>query len=165
MDFNLTDDQRAIEEAARAFAAAELAPHSARWDEERSASARYIAESLFRKGMADAARAWHYRAIAECPGVREPYLHMLRLAYNLSDWPLGFCMTDMALRISEKSGSYLTEAEAWGPEIYDLGAIAAYWLGMYERARDWARAALALQPDNARLAGNLRLIEEKIEEG
>ncbi len=35
MDFNLTDDQRAIEDAAQAFAAAELAPHSARWDEEK----------------------------------------------------------------------------------------------------------------------------------
>jgi alkylation response protein AidB-like acyl-CoA dehydrogenase len=34
MDFNLTEDQRAIEDAARAFATAELAPHSARWDEE-----------------------------------------------------------------------------------------------------------------------------------
>ena len=34
MDFNLTDDQRAIEDAARAFATAELAPHSARWDAE-----------------------------------------------------------------------------------------------------------------------------------
>ncbi len=35
MDFNLTDDQRAIEDAARVFAAEEMAPHSARWDEER----------------------------------------------------------------------------------------------------------------------------------
>jgi hypothetical protein len=35
MDFNLTDDQRAIEDAARAFAEAELAPHSACWDEEK----------------------------------------------------------------------------------------------------------------------------------
>ena len=34
MDFALTEDQRALEDAARAFAAAELAPHSARWDEE-----------------------------------------------------------------------------------------------------------------------------------
>ena len=34
MDFNLTEDQRAIEDAARAFAMAELAPHSARWDED-----------------------------------------------------------------------------------------------------------------------------------
>ncbi len=34
MDFNLSDDQAAIFETARAFAAAELAPHSARWDAE-----------------------------------------------------------------------------------------------------------------------------------
>jgi len=34
MDFSLSDDQRAVEDAARSFAAAELAPHSARWDAE-----------------------------------------------------------------------------------------------------------------------------------
>lgn len=33
MDFALTDDQRAIQDAARAFAEAEMAPHSAEWDE------------------------------------------------------------------------------------------------------------------------------------
>jgi len=35
MDFALNDDQRAIQEAARAFADAELAPHSAEWDEHK----------------------------------------------------------------------------------------------------------------------------------
>ena len=35
MDFNLSDDQRAIQDLARAFAAAELAPHAARWDEDK----------------------------------------------------------------------------------------------------------------------------------
>lgn len=35
MDFDLTEDQRAIEDAAHAFADAELAPHSARWDAEK----------------------------------------------------------------------------------------------------------------------------------
>jgi hypothetical protein len=34
VDFALSEDERALEDAARAFAAAELAPHSARWDEE-----------------------------------------------------------------------------------------------------------------------------------
>ena len=34
MDFQLNEDQQAIQDAARAFAADELAPHSARWDEE-----------------------------------------------------------------------------------------------------------------------------------
>ncbi|MGH6986295.1 MAG: acyl-CoA dehydrogenase family protein [Caulobacteraceae bacterium] len=35
MDFALSEDQRAIQASARDFAEAELAPHSARWDEER----------------------------------------------------------------------------------------------------------------------------------
>ncbi|MDQ0464550.1 alkylation response protein AidB-like acyl-CoA dehydrogenase [Caulobacter ginsengisoli] len=35
MDFSLTDDQRAIQEMALAFARDEMAPHSARWDEEK----------------------------------------------------------------------------------------------------------------------------------
>ena len=35
MDFTLSEDQQAIFETARAFAASELAPHSARWDEEK----------------------------------------------------------------------------------------------------------------------------------
>ncbi|MBI1408043.1 MAG: acyl-CoA dehydrogenase [Caulobacter sp.] len=34
MDFSLSDDQRAIQEMAQAFARDELAPHAARWDEE-----------------------------------------------------------------------------------------------------------------------------------
>jgi len=35
MNFSLTDEQRAIQETARAFAAAEMAPFAARWDEEK----------------------------------------------------------------------------------------------------------------------------------
>jgi len=35
MDFTLSEDQRAIQDAARAFAEAELAPRSAAWDEEK----------------------------------------------------------------------------------------------------------------------------------
>jgi hypothetical protein len=35
MDFELSEEQRAILETARAFAQAQMAPHSARWDEEK----------------------------------------------------------------------------------------------------------------------------------
>ena len=35
MNFDLTEDQSAIRDAARAFSDAELAPHAARWDEEK----------------------------------------------------------------------------------------------------------------------------------
>ena len=33
MDFELTEDQRAVEDAARRFAVEKLAPHAAQWDE------------------------------------------------------------------------------------------------------------------------------------
>jgi alkylation response protein AidB-like acyl-CoA dehydrogenase len=35
MDFTLNEDQQAIQDMARSFAEAEMAPHSARWDEEK----------------------------------------------------------------------------------------------------------------------------------
>ena len=35
MDFQLSEDQRAIQDAARAFSEAELAPHAPRWDEDK----------------------------------------------------------------------------------------------------------------------------------
>lgn len=35
MDFNLSDEQRAFQDAARAFALGEMAPYAARWDEEK----------------------------------------------------------------------------------------------------------------------------------
>ena len=35
MNFNLTEDQRAIQDVARAFSDAEFAPHAARWDDEK----------------------------------------------------------------------------------------------------------------------------------
>lgn len=36
MDFELNEDQRAFQDAARAFARAEMAPHAAQWDEEKT---------------------------------------------------------------------------------------------------------------------------------
>src|SRR3546814_10964454 len=35
MDFELSPEQKAIRDVARSFAEAELAPHAARWDEEK----------------------------------------------------------------------------------------------------------------------------------
>jgi alkylation response protein AidB-like acyl-CoA dehydrogenase len=40
MDFELTEDQRAFADTARAFAQAKLAPHAAEWDREASSRAK-----------------------------------------------------------------------------------------------------------------------------
>ena len=45
MDFDLTEDQRAFQETARAFARERLAPHASRWDEEKHFPAAELREA------------------------------------------------------------------------------------------------------------------------
>lgn len=135
---------------------------SAVWGEERSAAMRFIASSFQDKGDDMSAKKWLFRAIAECPSVREPYLQMARLGYMQADWPLVMFMVEEALKITQKSGSYLFEPETWGYPLYDLGAIACYRLDLFAKSCDYAREACRLAPDDRRLQKNLELIEMKI---
>lgn len=139
-----------------------LSLKSAVWDEERCASMRYIARSLQLGGDVKQAKLWLYKAIAECPNVREPYLQTAKLGYLEGDWPLVFFMVEKALAIKRKSGSYLTEPEAWDYSLYDLGAISLYRLGLFEKAREYALAAISHRPEDPRLKRNLELIEQKL---
>jgi len=148
---------KAIEELKR-----HLSLPSATWDEERCASMRYISKCYQNKHDIKQAKLWLYRAVAECPRVREPYLQLAELGYLESDWPLVYLMTEKGLGITQPSGSYLHEPAAWGYRLYDLGAISCYRLGLYEKSYEYARAACDMEPDNRRLASNLELIRLKL---
>lgn len=135
---------------------------SAVWDEERSASMRFIANCYQAKREMLEARYWLYKAIAECPSVREPYLAMARLGYIESDWSLVYLMTTEGLKITEKSGSYLLELDAWGYSFYDLAAIACYRIDLFKLSLDYAQKACEMQPSDERLKQNVNLIRLKV---
>lgn len=134
------------------------------WTEERSAGMRFIAKSYQEKKDIFSAKSWLYKAIAECPHIREPYIYMARIGYSENNWPLVFLMTTEALKITQQTGSYLLEPDCWGYEPYDLGAISTYQLGLYKQSYAYAKSAYELSPENARLKNNLELIELKINE-
>ncbi len=135
-----------------------LAMPSARWDEERGAAMRFISQSHEAKGARVEARAWLYRAIAECPGVRDPYLAMAALGYREENWPMTYAMAKKGLEITRPSGSYLVEDESWGPALNDYCAVAAYRLGLYEEALVNAISALGMDASNPRLRHNVEAI-------
>ncbi len=137
---------------------------TAKWAEERSASMRCIASAYQAKGETEYEKQWLFRAIAECPSVREPYYDMLRLCYRQGDWTLGALMAKSALAVTQKSGSYLTEAAAWGAAVYDFGAIAYYHIGLYGQAHEYIQTACSLSPNDKRLLNNLALIRAKTQE-
>ena len=139
-----------------------LALPTATWEEERCASMRLIADSYQAQGYQKEARNWYYKAIAECPGIREPYCDFALFGYRTSNWPLVFAMGLQGLKITSKTGSYLVEEKSWGPFLHDLVSIAAFQMGMFPQALEQARKALALNPLDERLQGNVARIESKV---
>ncbi|BBY62970.1 tetratricopeptide repeat-containing glycosyltransferase [Mycolicibacterium helvum] len=136
---------------------------AATWDVERCAAMRFISRSYQAKGEGMQAEVWLYRAVAECPQSREPFYAMAILAYLRKDWSLVMSMVEKTLAITDDVSGYLRDEVCWGASPHDLGAIACYWLGLYERSRDYAATALEIEPDDQRLADNLRLAVEKLE--
>ncbi|MFT9077295.1 glycosyltransferase [Ethanoligenens sp.] len=134
---------------------------TARWDEERCASMRFLARCFLAEGDAWSTRSWLYRAIAECPQAREPYWEAAKIAYRWQNWPLLYGMTCEGLSIQQSSGSYLVEPDAWGYALYDFRAIADWQLGLYAQAENDAAAALAIRPADTRLRENLKCIHAK----
>ena len=135
-----------------------LALPTARWADERAASMRYIAKAYAQKGEPERARDWYFQAIAQAPHLREPWMDMAWLAYDQGQWDGVLYFTAQALDIQERTRSYITEAEAWGSAPHDLRSIAFYQTGRLSQALEEAEKALALSPEDQRLAGNVAIL-------
>lgn len=138
-----------------------LSMPTATWADERCASMRYIARSYAQKGESLTARNWYLQAIAQAPHLREPYLDLAMLLYEEENWEGVLYFTACALEILQRPRTYICEAAPWGSLPHDLRAIAFYRTGRIPTALEEARKALALEPENPRLQGNVALLEEK----
>lgn len=141
-----------------------LALPRAQWSEERCASMRWIAKAEQQLGEINEAYRWYFRAVAEAPNMREPYIEFAQLGYAQGDWSTVLAMTSAALRITEKSRCYVNMGYAWDHTPDDLAAIACFQLGMYQRALIHTQNALSYAPENERLRNNLTCIQQKIKD-
>lgn len=140
---------------------AHLSNKNSTWAEERCASMRHIGYCYRQLCSNDEAFRWYYRAIAEAPHLREPYVDCAYAAYENGNWPLAFCMTQEALKIKICKNDYINMGYAWDETCDMICSIACYWLGMYKLSLLHAKAALEHNPQSSLLAENLKLIEIK----
>jgi glycosyltransferase involved in cell wall biosynthesis len=134
----------------------------ATWKEERCASMRWIAKSYLELGDYKNAYKWYYRAIAELPTMRDPYVEFALCCYRRQDFLTCWYMAEEALKIQSKSAFYINMGYAWDFTPHDLAAISSYQLGMFRRSSEHANAALLLDPQNERLSKNHRIVQEKL---
>lgn len=135
---------------------------SATWRDERCASMRFLARACYNLGMQDEQQQWIFRAIAEAPYMREPWLLASMVAAQKKEWAGSLYFAEKALEIKERSMSYINEAESWGARPYDLAAIASYYLGLYEKAFDYGKKAVEAEPDNKRIADNFKFYKDAL---
>ncbi|MGL4338760.1 MAG: tetratricopeptide repeat-containing glycosyltransferase [Turicibacter sp.] len=139
-----------------------LSLETATWREERCASMRWIAHSYQKIGKIQEAYAWYYKAIAELPSMRDPYIEFAKLAYREEDWLTTYYLVQESLKIRSKSTSYVNMGYSWDYTPYDLGAISSYHLGMYKLALEYAKEALRLNSKDERLIDNVKIIKNKL---
>lgn len=135
----------------------------ATWPDERCASMRFISRCYKEKKDYNKASEWLYKAIAESPYTREPYVEMAMLKFQQQNWPAVYHMCSETLKITSKNITYINEPFSWDSTIFDLASISCYYLGLLDDAFKYSNEAIKLDPKNKRLLGNNQLIKKKIE--
>jgi glycosyltransferase involved in cell wall biosynthesis len=137
-----------------------LNPSISFWDEERSASMRFIARAYGALGNRVEQKKWLYQAMAETPFLREPYMELAYIAYSEQNWPALYFYTTEALSIKNKTLQYVNEPFAWDYTPYDFAALACHNLGMSDKAIPYSLEAMKMLPDDERLKRNHHFYEE-----
>jgi FkbM family methyltransferase len=75
-----------------------------------------------------------------------------------NDWLGCYYACERALAIRERVRRYQSFSYAWGERAHDIASVAAWYLGMKEKAAEYLRAALAVNPGGERLQSNARFI-------
>lgn len=139
-----------------------LALPTAQWREERCSSLRYIARCHKNKGELDHAMTWAVKATQEWPWSREPWLELARVANAARDWNTCYWAVRKCLEIKQRGMTYMSDGACWGVEPYDLGALAAYYAGLYTQALELGQQALDLNPTDVRLQNNMQFYQDKL---
>lgn len=121
----------------------------AQWRPERAWSMRYLAKML-----PEEREHWLLRAVAEYPEGREPWVDLAKHYHEKQWWASCYWAATRALAIESKPLLYLNEEEAWSFLPWDLAALSAYHMKMYDKAVEFNEQALLLNSSDKRLIAN-----------
>lgn len=134
---------------------------SAKWQEERCASMRFISRCYKNMGQPRQAVEWAIKATMEWSSTREPWLELARAAHAAQDWRTCLWAATKGLDITNRSMSYISDGACWGWELYDHAALSSFYLGAYTDALRYGHLAVEADPVQQRLQTNLAFYKEK----
>ena len=135
-----------------------LSLKTATWKDERAASMRFIARCYKYLKRYEEAKMWLNNAINEAPYLRDAYVEMAFLEYELNNFSAvkKYCL--LALNIKTHEKTYINEPFSFDYTIYDLLSISTFYLGEMDESLKWVNIAIKLEPNNKRLLNNKKII-------
>lgn len=146
-----------------AEAVAELQRHQAfpapGYTPERAAGLSIIGECYDHLGMSVEAEAAFLRACAEHPYGREPWLALARRYLAGNSFAGAYWAARRALAVAKRLHNYIENESSWKEGPHDIIAVAAWYLGRKDEARDHANIAITYAPFDARIQQNHAMME------
>lgn len=130
---------------------------TATWEPERCASMRYISKCS--KDSAEKEK-WLLKAMGEAQYLREPFIDMAFLQYNLKNWYGVIYFCHRALYIKENLKIYTNDPKAWDETPYDLLSLGYWNIQDFKQSLFYVNKALELNPNNERIIENKKIIEQ-----
>lgn len=132
------------------------------WDEERSASERFISRCYTMLNNLPEALKHALRSISECSTKREPYFETAYVYYLMNNYEASKSYLLMCLNQNNNNKSYINDPACYNGTVEDLLSVCEYYLGNYKTSLKWSKKALKLDPENTRIINNKELISQKI---
>lgn len=136
-----------------------LSMPTATWDEERSASLRYIGNCYYDQGKPALAKKYYEKSVCECPTTREGYFALAKLLYFQKKYFDCFVTLKAMLEIKTRNLTYISSPDCWGAEPYDMISMCAHLLKMKNEAYNYCLIANSKDPENKRIQENLKIFK------
>jgi len=137
-----------------------LAMPKANWPNERCYAMRLLGQCHAELKQDWMALKWFRLACAEAPDTREPWVDLAMFCYRNSTWTECYSAAMTALQITNKAAVYTMDPSVWTEKPYDLASIAAWHIGIKDKAIELCKQALEFNPSDARLVKNLERMTE-----
>ena len=141
-----------------------LSLKSATWKDERCASMRFISRCYKYLNRYEEARMWLNKAIKEAPYLRDSYMEMAMLEYEVKNYELvkKYCLKALNIKVHAKT--YINEPFSWDYTVYDLLSISSFYLNDIEESLKWSNIAVKMNSNNQRLIDNNKIIQSRYNE-
>lgn len=132
---------------------------SSTWKDERAASMRYIARSYIALKRYEEAKMWYELAIKEAPYLKEAYIELMLLYYNLNKYKEAIKYGIKALKIKNDNLTYINEIFSKDETVDDILSICYYYIGNKKEGLKHIKKALRINPNNKRIIENKKFFE------